>query len=846
MNGLATFSGSVTATSNVSCATLSSAGNVIATGGYVPLSALSNSISLASLPGQLLPSAFSNSSIPVSAISGMVGGTSSSNYVTLSASNIVSAGNVIASNGYVPLSALSNSVSLATLPGQLASSAYSSNSIPVSALSNVSTAVPMQAVLSYLLPGAAMAQTLLNNTNTSILFTTQFNSQGNTGITYNAATGVFTNASGSTLVVSTSFSIVFSPTSASSAGIRQASIVRTSSGVIAGFGDTNVPGGTDGNGVHICASATIVLNPLDTLFLQTLQDSGVTQYIYNAQVHLAVLSSPTAIVNAAVQSPMHLSLYGIPSTYSSGSSVANTTWSTAGYYYFLFPSSSLSSVNWAPAYTNSTRLMIPVTGLYALKLTYLPNGTNTGGEVFLSKNMNNNNDVNCGDDRLLAIQYSNTTGGVNEITISATVYLLSTDFVSFGVYFGTAPSITGFTSRCSATVTLIQNASSIAANVAGNLKLGTVTNPYGYPVDPAGTSGNISAGNLGMFRNRIINGDMRINQRGNTSITVAQNAASGVYMIDRFATYTGGTGSCVASVIALTNADAPFQYGLRSSFKNTITTAYPSTSTNYQLQGQNIEGINIQDFNWGQTFGTPVTVSFWSRTNGITNLAVSIGNLGTTFYYNTNVAITTSGTWQYNIVTIPAPPIASTGTWDVAGSLNGIGLRLLIGSTYLPSSTGWVNANSLGTPASTIWITTVGNYVEFTGLQLEKGSIATPFEFRPLTIELGLCQRYFNAIVGLGDTSTIVTIGVGAANTTTTVEFAVRLSVAMRTIPNLIVYGSWNCGGGGASTITSNTTISSSSCVYICCALGIAVAGQSAHILYKTTSGSYMYMTAEL
>ena len=774
--------GSVSATSNVSCATLLSAGNVIATGGFVPLSALSNSISLASLPGQLLPSAFSNGSIPASAISGSVGGMTTSNFVTVTASNIVSAGNVIASNGYVPLSALSNSVSLATLPGQLVSSSFSSNTIPISALSNVSTAVPMQPVLSYNLPGSQTAQTLLNTASPNILFTTQYNSQGTTGITYNSTTGVFTNMSGTSLVISTSYSIIFSTYSASSVGVRQASINRTSAGVSTSFGDTNVPGGTNGNGLHVCGSATIVLNPLDTLSVIAFQDSGVTQYLYNAQVQLTVLSSPTAIVNAAVQSPMHLSLYGIPSTYSSGSSVANTTWTTTGHYYFRFPSSSLSSVNWTPAYTNTTRLMIPVTGLYALKFTYYPSGTNTG-EVFMSKNMNNNSDVDCGDDRLLAIQYTNTT--FNAFTISSTVYLLSTDFVSFGIYFGATPGVTGFLSRCTATVTLIQNASSIAANVAGNLKLGTVTNPYGYPVDPAGTSGNISAGNLGMFRNRIINGDMRINQRGVTSMPTANGPSVISYFVDRFTQESYiVTGAITSTVVTLASTDAPFQYGLQYSMRTTTTTAI--TNYNYITVGcQKIEGYNISDLGWGYASGVPLTVSFWMRANVPAGSVVGtcIRNGTDSVTYNFGATVVTQNAWQYVTAVVPPPPIGYSFATNSSA-----GIHVSIGATQTTNygTAGvWNSSNLFGLP-STYWAT-VGNYVEFTGLQLEKGTIATPFEFRPYAVELQLCQRYYVRISSVS--AGFDSIGYVMNETTATFASAqgtVNLPVQMRVAPTYV------------------------------------------------------------
>ena len=261
-------------------------------------------------------------------------------------------------------------------------------------------------------------------------------------------------------------------------------------------------------------------------------------------------------------------------------------------------------------------------------------------------------------------------------------------------------------------------------------------------------SGNISAGNLGMFRNRIINGDMRINQRGVTSLSLPLNVGNTApwctYTVDRFMTTNIGTGVCTFTNGVLLNTDTPYQYGLRASFKNTITTAYGTTSGNLQAQGQLIEGNNMQDLNWGQSFGQPITVSFWSRTMGITSLPVTIQNFAQTYSYNANIAVNASAVWQYNTLTIPAPP---GGIWD-----NVFGMRLMIGginyaNAGLATTTGWVNASSIGTTSSTPWITTVGNYVEFTGLQLEKGTIATPFEFRPYAIELQLCQRYYEILL---------------------------------------------------------------------------------------------------
>jgi hypothetical protein len=315
--------------------------------------------------------------------------------------------------------------------------------------------------------------------------------------------------------------------------------------------------------------------------------------------------------------------------------------------------------------------------------------------------------------------------------------------------------------------------------------IGIGTNTPAYPLDVVGNakfSGNISAGNLGMFRNRIINGSMSINQRGITSATLPTN--SFLFTADRFENMTYGSGVASYTNITLANTDTPYQFGFRASSKVSITTAYAASSLNQQCQGQRIERNNMYDFNWGQSFGQSITISFWSRTNGITNLPVTIRNPTLTYSYNANIAVTSSGTWQYNTITVPAPPVGSIwGTADTS-----LGMTLHIGGIQyytdgFASTQGWSNKNQIGMTTSTPWITTVGNYVEFTGLQLEKGTIATPFEFRPYQIELQLCQRYFYKLANMS--SSEAAMAIGFAVSTTNFRFLIQLPVYMRIQPNV-------------------------------------------------------------
>ena len=305
-----------------------------------------------------------------------------------------------------------------------------------------------------------------------------------------------------------------------------------------------------------------------------------------------------------------------------------------------------------------------------------------------------------------------------------------------------------------------------------------------YPTDLSGntgniiTSGNICAGNLGMFRNRIINGDMRINQRGVTSLVNIASKSS--FCVDRIYVYTAYNNVTIVQNTLSTN-DAPCAVGLQYSLR--LTTSGNQINNLFQL-GQNIEGYNISDFKWGTPYASPVTLSFWFKSNIIAKSPISIclrnAYAGSSWItYITNILSSTS--WTYYTITIPGCTI---GTWN-ANNLNG--LELLIGNfsgvAAISTTDTWGNySGSVTSTTSVRWDMTANNYIEFTGLQLEKGTIATPFESRPYSVELQLCQRYF---VVYGNESSMARLAIG--NWYSSIEGYVYFTspVDMRIIPSL-------------------------------------------------------------
>ena len=241
-----------------------------------------------------------------------------------------------------------------------------------------------------------------------------------------------------------------------------------------------------------------------------------------------------------------------------------------------------------------------------------------------------------------------------------------------------------------------------------------------------GSSALLPAG-LG-FRNKIINGDMRINQRG--ASTSSTNVG---YLVDRWVMYAG---SNLTSLNTSTDAPAGFT---NSIYAETTTASGPAS---YHGIVQQIEGNNIPDLGFGTAWAKPVVVSFWvkSTKTGVANF--SFANNGNLRTFTTTYTIDVANTWEKKIIYINGD---TSGTWLTT---NGMGLRLWwdLGSTtsYNTTVNTWVGTDSIRTSSQTHNLTaTLNARLYLTGVQLEQNYQPTPFEQRPIGVELALCQRYF-------------------------------------------------------------------------------------------------------
>jgi len=286
------------------------------------------------------------------------------------------------------------------------------------------------------------------------------------------------------------------------------------------------------------------------------------------------------------------------------------------------------------------------------------------------------------------------------------------------------------------------------------------------------------------FKNRIINGAMQIAQRGTsaTGITV-----SGYYTIDRWRQGLGSAGTWTQTQ----DTDVPSGQGFSNSLKLTCTTAKSSLgATDLAVFGQLIEAFNLQDLNYGTANAENVTLSFWIKSNKtgtyIVELFKSSASISQAF------TISAANTWEKKSLTFIGDTV------NAIPNTNGLGFTVQIwvaaGTTYTSGTlqTAWGNTTSNRAVGQVNLADTVSNYINLTGVQLEKGSTATSFDYRPYTTELQLCQRYYQII---GDDTTDCVGYATYSNTTALSMYTTMTYLTMRAAPTATV----------ATFITANT-----------------------------------------
>ena len=299
--------------------------------------------------------------------------------------------------------------------------------------------------------------------------------------------------------------------------------------------------------------------------------------------------------------------------------------------------------------------------------------------------------------------------------------------------------------------------------------------------------GNKLAPASAVFRNRIINGAMVIDQRNAGASVTASVTGANTYTLDRFA-----YGASVASKFTIQqNAGSVTPpIGFNNYLGITSSSAYSSGASDYFYIEQDIEGFNFADLNWGTANAKTVTLSFQVYSSLTGTFGGSIKNSSVSRSYPFSFTISSANTWTTISVTIAGD---TSGTW--VGATNGIGARVIFnlgsGSSNLGTAGVWASANYNGSTGATSVVGTSGATFYITGVQLEVGTNATSFDYRPYGTELALCQRYY--VKSYAQSVAVPTNGSGGFLRTRSYSgaygaFVWNLPVTMRTAPTATVY----------------------------------------------------------
>ena len=233
--------------------------------------------------------------------------------------------------------------------------------------------------------------------------------------------------------------------------------------------------------------------------------------------------------------------------------------------------------------------------------------------------------------------------------------------------------------------------------------------------------------------------------------------------------------------------------GFTNSLLFTSSSAYSVLSSDSFIIRQLIEGLNFADLGWGAAGAQSVTLSFWVRSSLTGTFGVVLSNSAQNRCYPVSYTISAANTFEYKTITVPGD---TTGTWLTD---TGVGLRvnfgLGVGSTFSGASGSWSSSTFTGVTGATSVVGTNGATFYITGVQLEAGTVASPFEQIDYGRELIMCQRYYQLFGGAG----------GAA-TSSQIHAQCKFPVEMRATPSQFTLANPTGGVVGLNRAIANAT----------------------------------------
>ena len=299
-----------------------------------------------------------------------------------------------------------------------------------------------------------------------------------------------------------------------------------------------------------------------------------------------------------------------------------------------------------------------------------------------------------------------------------------------------------------------------------------------------------SSGFIG-HRNRIINGAMVIDQRNaGASVTPANS-----YTLDR---WQGVNTQASKFTVQQNAASVTPPAGFSNYLGVTSSSAYSVLTGDTFCIVQNIEGFNTYDLAWGTANAQTITISFWVRSSLTGTFGGALENNAANRSYPFSYTISSANTWEQKSITIAGD---TSGTW--VGATNGIGIIVRFGlgsgATFSGTAGAWAVGNFVQ-PTSTVSVVgTNGATFYITGVQLERGSTASSFEYRSYGTELALCERYYwKSAVG-----TYNAIGSGSVTGSSQVSIYIKYPTTMRSSPTVSYSGTIYVFGVSNQVVTS-------------------------------------------
>ena len=365
----------------------------------------------------------------------------------------------------------------------------------------------------------------------------------------------------------------------------------------------------------------------------------------------------------------------------------------------------------------------------------------------------------------------------------------------------------------------------------------TITNPT--------VTGSLNAPNTFGFKNRAINGDVRIDQT-NAGAAITINAASSFYSADMFV----AVGAAAAGVFTVQQLSATPPTGFKNYLRTTVTTAdaTPAAASTYVLTNR-VEGLNLIDFSLGTANAIAFTVSFYVRSSLTGAFSGSLTNGAFDRSFPFSFTINAANTWEQKTVSLTGD---LSGTWATGNTL---GMVLLIdlgnGANSRSTALTWQAGGFYGVTGAVRLISTVSSTFDITGVQIETGSVATSWDYRDYQSELARCQRYLPAYISGGQTFSMMP-GCSGASSTTAANIVVIYPVKTRVVTTGIVVSNvthMSVSNGSSNTTCTNFVIAtggdSGTQITATVASGLT-SGQPYNVFINNASGQILFTGARL